>query len=71
MGSKMRSKYTTFFIVTMSLLFTICSAPEVADFDQYFTLTQEEMFSAPGSLSNAWGDYDNDGDFDLFVGFSN
>jgi len=65
----MESKHTTFIIITMSLLLTMCSSPEVADFDQYFTLTQEELFSAPGSNSIAWGDYDNDGDYDLFVGF--
>ena len=53
----------------MSLLFTFCSSEEIVVLDQHFTLTQEELFSAPGSLSNAWGDADNDGDFDLFVGF--
>lgn len=65
----MRANYTTFSIITMALLFTLCTSEEEAEFDQHFTLTQEELFSAPGSLSNAWGDADNDGDFDLFVGF--
>ena len=34
-----------------------------------FELVQPELFGAPETLTNAWADYDNDGDFDLFVGF--
>ena len=32
-----------------------------------FTSVQPELLGMPNSLSNAWGDYDNDGDLDLAV----
>ena len=34
-----------------------------------FSRLQEEMFSSPGAQTNAWADYDGDGDLDLFIGF--
>ncbi|MFC2119336.1 FG-GAP-like repeat-containing protein, partial [Bacteroidota bacterium] len=35
-----------------------------------FKLTQEDLFKDPGALTNSIADYDNDGDLDIFVGFS-
>ncbi|MDH4073036.1 MAG: VCBS repeat-containing protein, partial [Gammaproteobacteria bacterium] len=38
--------------------------------DLAFTPVQPELFSDAGGQSNAWGDYDNDGDLDLIVLFN-
>jgi len=35
-----------------------------------FEAVQPELFAASGGQPNAWADFDNDGDLDLFVGFA-
>ncbi len=32
-------------------------------------LAQPDLFDVGGAYTNAWADFDNDGDLDLFVGF--
>jgi len=52
-------------ILTIAVMCTSYVAPDAPRFE----IVQQEIFSTPGTYTNAWADYDNDGDFDLFIGF--
>lgn len=49
------------------LLAGLTAGPAAAATDPPFTAMQRETFAVPGSLSNAWADFDKDGDLDLTV----
>ena len=67
----MRSAPTFPFIWMLLLAVYACSASPDNDGREGFVefeSVQTDLFAEPGAQPNAWADYDNDGDLDLFVG---
>ena len=53
----------------MLLIFTLSESAMAQEKEPNFTRIQPDTFGGNMALSNAWGDYDNDGDLDLVISF--
>ena len=51
------------------MLLLVFAIPGLAAEEIKFTAIHTQLFSDPGGQSNAWGDFDNDGDLDLIITF--
>lgn len=55
-------------LLSVASLLCAISAQAQTDFPE-FSRIQADTFGGNMALSNAWGDYDNDGDLDLIISF--
>lgn len=63
----MRKNPKSVWLASSLLAATLMAGLASAATQPAFTAIQRETFSVPGSLSNAWADFDKDGDLDLAV----
>ena len=55
--------------IAVAAALTVVSLARSAGTPPQFELVQPELFGATGGQPNAWADFDNDGDLDLFIAF--